>query len=76
MYNSGMSKKELKALVWKEGNWFVAKAIGLEVASQGKNRGEAVKNLEEAVDLLLEDENIEIPNRIVPENPEITSLYA
>jgi len=41
-----------------------------------KNKLEAVKNLEEAVDLLLEDENIEIPNRIVPENPEITSLYA
>ena len=71
-----MSKNKLKALVWQEGKWFIAKAIGLEVASQGKSRREAVKNLEEAVDLLLEDEDVKLSSHVVPENPEIASLYA
>lgn len=48
-----MSRADLKAIVWKEDNWFVAKALGLEVASQGKTRTEALKNLREAVDLFL-----------------------
>jgi hypothetical protein len=71
-----MSKNELKALVWQEGDLFVAKAIGIEVESQGKSRKEAIKNLAEAVNLFLEDEHIEIPDNIVPENPEVTSIYA
>lgn len=33
-----MSKTDLKALMWQEDDWFVAKAIGLEVASQGKTK--------------------------------------
>ena len=71
-----MSKNDLKAIVWKEGAWFVAKALGLEVASQGKTRKEAIENLQEAVDLLLGDEDVKIPNYLVPTEPEITSLYA
>lgn len=71
-----MSKNDLKAIVWKEGNIFVAKALGLEVASQGKSRNEAVKNLKEAVDLLLEDTDIKISKFLVPESPQITSIYA
>jgi len=71
-----MSKNDLQAVVWKEGVWFVAKALGLEVASQGKTRKEAIKNLQEAVDLLLEDEDLKIPSRFVPNSPEITSIYA
>ena len=71
-----MSKSDLKAIVWKDGVWFVAKALGLEVASQGKTRKEAIKNLQEAVDLLLEDEKIKISAHLVPNNPEIISIYA
>ena len=71
-----MSKNDLKAIVWKEGVWFVAKALGLEVASQGKSRKEAIENLQEAVDLLLEDEDIKISAHLVPDNPEIISIYA
>lgn len=45
------------ALVWKEGGLFVARAIEVEVASQGKSRISALKNLEEALDLYFEDEH-------------------
>ncbi|MEK7168406.1 MAG: type II toxin-antitoxin system HicB family antitoxin [Patescibacteria group bacterium] len=71
-----MSKTDLKAIVWQEESWFVAKALGLEVASQGKTRKEAVKNLQEAVDLLLEDENLKISNYFVPSDPQISAIYA
>ena len=71
-----MSKNKLKALVWQEGRVFVARAIGLEVASQGKSKKEAIKNLQEAIELLLEDESIKIPNRFVAENPEVIAVYA
>ncbi len=48
-----MSRKKVDAVVWKEGKLFVAKTIGLELASQGKTRKEALDNLQEALDLLL-----------------------
>lgn len=71
-----MSKRDLKALVWKEEKLFVAKAIGIELASQGKTKKEALTNLAEAMDLLLEDEDVKISNFSIPENPQVTSLYA
>ena len=46
------------ALVWKEAGLFVAKAVEVEVASQGKTAQDALKNLEEAIELYFEDEKI------------------
>lgn len=71
-----MSKTDLKAIVWKEENWFVARALGVEVASQGKTRKEALKNLQEAVDLLLESDDLKIPRYFVPDDPQISAIYA
>jgi predicted RNase H-like HicB family nuclease len=51
-----MTRKALPVVVWKENRWFVAKTVGLELASQGRNKKEAINNLQEALDLLLEDE--------------------
>ena len=48
----------LNALVWKEDDLYVAKAIEVEVASQGKTRTQAKKNLQEALELYFEDEKI------------------
>lgn len=52
------------ALVWKESGRYVARGVEVEVASQGKTKQEAIENLKEALDLLLEDEGkqrIKIP---------------
>lgn len=46
-----LPKFDLNGLIWKEGDLFVAKAIEVEVASQGKTKKEAVANLEEALEL-------------------------
>lgn len=47
--------KQIHSIVWKENKWFVAKALEVEVASQGKSREEALKNLQEALELYFED---------------------
>ena len=51
-----MKSQALHTVVWKEKNLFVAKFLEIELASQGKTRDEALKNLKEALDLYLEDE--------------------
>lgn len=43
------------AAIMKEDDWYVARAIELGVASQGKTVDEAKKNLTEAVELYLEE---------------------
>ena len=48
---ASLSGSKLNALVWKEGNLFVAKAVEVEVASQGKTQDEAMTNLDEALKL-------------------------
>lgn len=42
------------ALIWKEGKWYVARGVEVEVASQGTTKQEAVENLKEALDLLID----------------------
>ena len=47
--------KRIHTIVWKEHKWFVAKALEVEVASQGKTEKEALSNLKEALELYFED---------------------
>lgn len=46
---------KFNSLVWQEDDLFVAKAVELEIASQGATPKEAIKNLTEAVELYFED---------------------
>ena len=48
--------KRIHSVVWKEDGWFVAKALEVEVASQGKSQKEALSNLKEALELYFEDQ--------------------
>lgn len=54
-------KSGLHALVWKEGAWFVAKCVEIELASQGKTRQQSLANLDEALELYFENEKIKTP---------------
>ena len=47
-------ESQAEADVWREGEWFVARARGVEVASQGRTRAEAIANLREALELHFE----------------------
>lgn len=48
--------KRIHTVVWKEDRWFVAKALEIEVTSQGKTEKEALDNLKEALELYFEDQ--------------------
>ena len=47
--------KKLSAVVTKEGKWFVAQCVEVDVASQGDTEEEALKNLKEALELHFEE---------------------
>ena len=55
----------LHVLVWKEDNWYVSKCVEVEVASQGKSKNEALKNIEEALELYFEDEKLPLPKTLL-----------
>ncbi|MEO8821271.1 MAG: type II toxin-antitoxin system HicB family antitoxin [Ginsengibacter sp.] len=63
-------KTEFKNVVWKEGEYFVAQCLNIEVSSFGKSKDEALKNLNEAIELYMEDASFDN----LPEigSPEIT----
>lgn len=49
--------KKIHSVVWKEDKWYVAKALEIEVTSQGLNEKEALDNLKEALELCFEDQS-------------------
>jgi predicted RNase H-like HicB family nuclease len=54
-------KKKFTATVWKEGGWYVAQCIEVDVVSQGKTEEKAVQNLAEALQLYFEEPTFTIP---------------
>lgn len=46
--------REFAASVWQEGDWYVAQALEVDVASQGESEEEALDNLREALELHFE----------------------
>jgi len=69
-----MPKINVKNVAWKEGEYYVAQCLNVDVSSFGKTKKEALANLDEALDLYFEDstENkTEIKNIIKIERPEL-----
>ena len=46
-----MTKINLKNIVWKEGKYFVAQCLNVDVSSLGKTKKDALNNLHEALAL-------------------------
>lgn len=51
-------------IIQKEENWYVAKCLDNNVASQGKSIEEALENLKEAIELYNENEEPILPKEI------------
>ncbi len=64
-------KLPLKNIVWKEGNFYVAQCLNVEVSSFGDTKEDALKNLQEALDLYFED--MPVKDVLTIENVEIVS---
>jgi predicted RNase H-like HicB family nuclease len=52
----GCSNMRLTAAVTKEGTWYVARCLEVEVTSQGVTMDEALENLREALELYFDDD--------------------
>ena len=48
---------EMPVIIKKEGKWYTAWAVDVDIVTQGKTIEEAIKNIKEAVELYLEDED-------------------
>ena len=48
--------KSLKYVVYQDGKYYVSQCLNVDVSSFGKTIDEAVKNLQEAVELYLRDD--------------------
>ncbi len=44
-------KRKFSATVWREGRWYVAQCLEVDVASQGCSERAALKNLQDALKL-------------------------
>ena len=63
-----MKKINLKNVVWKEGKYYVAQCLNVDVSSFGETKKEALANLDEALELYFEDEKtIKLPQVYRPE---------
>ncbi len=51
-----MAKYNLQSVVWKEGKYYIAQCLNVEVSSFASSRKQALKNLDEALELYFEDE--------------------
>jgi predicted RNase H-like HicB family nuclease len=47
-------KQHFTASIWREGDWYVAQCLEIDVASQGETEDEALSNLREALELYFE----------------------
>jgi predicted RNase H-like HicB family nuclease len=57
-------KRSFPATVWREGNWFVAQCLDVDVASQGETEEEALANLKEALELYFEPPRATRPPKV------------
>ncbi|MBI2035173.1 MAG: type II toxin-antitoxin system HicB family antitoxin [Candidatus Liptonbacteria bacterium] len=67
-----MKKINLKSVVWKEGRYYVAQCLNVDVSSFGKTRKEALTNLDEALELYFEDQRVSRVHKV--EKPELVAL--
>ena len=67
-----MRKIILKNVVCKEGKYYVAQCLNVDVSSFGRSRKEALANLDEALELYFED--VRAPKITKVEKPELVGL--
>jgi len=68
-----MSQSVYQSVVYKEGKYYVAQCLNLDVSSFGNTEQEALTNLQEALELYLEDAPVQAQSTYV-EHPSIHTL--
>lgn len=57
-------KFQFANVVWKEGKYYVAQCLNVDISSFGKTRPDALRNLEEALELYFEDRPMRATKKI------------
>jgi predicted RNase H-like HicB family nuclease len=57
-------KRPFAATIWREGSWYVAQCLEVDVASQGETEEEALANLKEALELYFEEPRATRPAQV------------
>ena len=65
-------QENLQSIIWKEGKYYVAQCLNIDISSFGKTKKEALNNLDEALELYFEDSPPSLISRV--EQPEIVQL--
>jgi len=68
-----MKSIEFKSVVYREGKYYVAQCLNIDVSSFGKSEAEALANLKEALELYLEDNTLHKDQMV--ENPKLKTLH-
>ncbi len=55
MKRKRMKKMQFATAIWKEGKYYVAQCLNVDISSFGTTKNGALKNLKEALELYLED---------------------
>ena len=69
-------KNKFVYAVWREGKYYVAQCLNVDLSSFGTTKNSAVKNLEEALSLYLEDHPARIQKIASPSIVSKESRYA
>ncbi|MEK7103368.1 MAG: type II toxin-antitoxin system HicB family antitoxin [Patescibacteria group bacterium] len=67
-----MKTIDLQTVVWKEGKHYVSQCLDVDVSSFGKTKKEALKMLQEALELYFQDQPF--PQKSEIQNPVLTSI--
>ncbi len=68
-----MKDFEFKSVVYKEGKYWVAQCLNVDVSSFGKSENDALANLKEALELYFEDTKLSDSQLV--ENPKLKTLH-
>ncbi|MEI6296639.1 MAG: type II toxin-antitoxin system HicB family antitoxin [bacterium] len=72
-----MKKLNLKNIIWKEGKHYVGQCLNVDVSSFGNTKKEALKNLDEAIELYFEGtDKIDFTKVVRPEIIALSVKYA
>ncbi len=69
-----MQKQNLISITWKEGKYYVAQCLNVDISSFGKTRSEAIQNLSEALELYFEDTSLSKVEKIERRTVRVESL--
>jgi predicted RNase H-like HicB family nuclease len=69
-------KHNIKAYIYRGEKYYIAECQEISVITQGKTLDETIANLQEAVNLHLEGENLPIIKFMSPDNSKITPIPA